>query len=136
MALQVSEYGAEDDTIIFTTGDPHDETDEINYRFGHVLDYDSATYKPTSFELLLCVSVYIPLSPEHGYNPETDTLIFGDGDAKAELIVGNGDLVAYWAYDEEDPAPEFYIPVAVELRNASKHLAPTIAAMAKHGKKR
>ena len=130
MTLQVSEYGAEDDTIILTTGDPHDETDEINYRFGHVLDYDSATYKPTAFELLLCVSAYIPLSPDRGYNPEADTLIFGEGDAKAELVVANGDLVAYWAYDEEDPEPEFYIPVAVEIRNASKHLAPVIASLA------
>ena len=131
MELQVSEYGADDDTIILTTGDPHDETDEINYRFGHVLDYDSATYKPTALELLMCVSAYIPLSPERGYNLEKDTLIFGEGAAKAELVVPNGDLVAYWAYDEEDPEPEFYIPVAVELRNASKHLAPAIASLAK-----
>ena len=131
MTLQVSDYGAEDDTIFLFTGEPHDETDEINYRPGHVLDYDSATYKPTAFELFLSVRRYIPLLPERGYNPETDTLTFGDGDAKAELVVANGDLVAYWAYDEEDPEPEFYIPVAVELRNASKHLARVIAQIAR-----
>ncbi len=131
MTLQVSEYDPECDTIYLTTGDPHDETDEINYRFGHVLDYDSATYKPTAFELLLCVRAYIPLSPEHGYDPETDTLIFGDRAAKAELVVANGDLVAHWAYDDEDPEPEFYIPIAVELRNASKHLAAVIDALTK-----
>ena len=129
MTLQVSDYGRDDDTIILTTGDPHDETDEINCRPGHILDYDSATYKPTAFELLLCASAYIPLSTERGYSPEVDTLVFGEGVAKAKLVVENGDLVAHWAYDEDDPEPEFYVPVAVEIRNASKHLAPVIASI-------
>ena len=80
--------------------------------------------------MLLCVSTYIPLSPEHGYNPEADTLVFGEKALKTKLVVANGDLVAYWDYDQDDPEPEFYVPVAVELKNASKHLAPVIAKLA------
>ena len=123
MTLRVLEYDSEFDRIVFVTDDPHDETDEIVDRNGHVLDYDSATYKPTSFELLLCASVYIPLSPEHGYDPATDTLTFGGRAAKSAFATENGDLVAHWGYDELDPEPDFYVPFAVVLRNASKHLA-------------
>lgn len=130
MTLQVSKYDPESNAIAFNTGDPHDETDEIDYCFGHILDYDSATYKPTSFELVLCARGYLELSQEYGYNADTDTLTFGTGLARSEFTVANGDLVAHWAYalPEDDPEPEFYIPVAVQLRNASKHLAPVLAA--------
>ena len=134
MTLQVSGYDVESDAIYLSTGEPHDETNGILNWPGLVLDYDEATYKPTAFELFLSVSGYIPLSPERGYNPETDTLTFGDGDAKVELVVANGDLVAHWGYDEDDSEPEYYTPVAVELRNASKHLAEAITKIAKISK--
>ena len=130
MALQVSEYDCEADAVWIIAEGKADATDEINYKFGHVLDYDSATYKPVALELVLCVSAYIPLLPEHGYDTETDTLTFsGKGCERTELVTANEDLVAHWAYDDEDPDPEFYIPVAVELRNASKHFAPVIARL-------
>ena len=131
MALQVSRYDAKSDAIAFNTGDPHDETDEIDYCFGHILDYDSATYRPTSFELVLCAKGYLGLTTDHGYDADTDTHTFGDGIARSEFAVANGDLVAHWAYPllKDDPEPEFYIPVAVQLRNSSVHLAPAIAAL-------
>ena len=131
MTLQVSKYDAESNAIAFNTGDPHDETDEIDYWNGHILDYDSTTYKPTSFELVLCASGYLALSGDHGYDADTDTLTFGDGIGRSQFSVANGDLVAHWAYSlpEDDPEPEFYVPVAVQLRNASKHLAPVIAGL-------
>ena len=87
MTLQVSKYDPEFDTLVIYTNDPHDETDEVESRPGHALDYDSGTYKPTSLELVLCVSAYIPLSPERDYDVKTDTLTFGKGVAKAELVV-------------------------------------------------
>ena len=49
MTLKVSKYDPEFDTIILITGDSPDETGETVGQVGHVLDYDSATYKPTSF---------------------------------------------------------------------------------------
>ncbi len=130
MTLRVSRYDAECNAIAFDTGDPHDETDEIDYCPGHILDYDSASYKPTSFELLTA-RWYLGLTADHGYDADTDTHTFGDGIARSEFAVANGDLVAHWAYPlpEDDPEPEFYIPVAVQLRNSSVHLAPAIAAL-------
>lgn len=123
MILHVSRYDPEFDTIMIYTDDPHDETDELEFLNGHVVDYDSATYKPTGFELLLCARGYLKL-PADVYDAETDTLTFGDGVDRAEKVVANGDLVAYWAYAADAPEPDFYIPVAVQLRNASVHLAP------------
>ena len=52
MTLTVSKYDPEFDTFIIHTGDPHDETDEIDNFNHHVVDYDSATYRPVSLELL------------------------------------------------------------------------------------
>jgi len=122
MTLRVSKYDAGADAITIYTGDPHDETDEIDFWNGHILDYDSVTYKPTTFEVIMCASGYLQF-PETVYNAETDTLTFGDGIDRAEFVVANDDLVAYWAYDRDDPEPDFYIPVAVQLRRASVHLA-------------
>lgn len=129
MTLAVSRYDPKFDTVIIYTGDPHDESDEIDNFNHHILDYDSATYKPASFELLLCARGYLELSHSRGYDAETDTLTFGNGLDRAEFAVANGDLVAHWGFAELDSEPEFYTPVAVQLRNASKHLAPVIAAL-------
>ena len=129
MTLKISRYFPESDAISFYTGDPHDETDEIDLCNLHTLDYDSASYKPTSFELVLCASAYLPLSPDRGYDPATDTQTFGDGLHRAEFAVANGDLVAHWAYAQDDPEPDFYTPVAVQLCNASKHLALASSAV-------
>lgn len=136
MTLTVSQYDAACDAIWIVTGDPHDEMDEIElwngcvFVQGRTLSYDSTTYKPTSLELVSCARRYLELPPEV-YDAETDTLTVGDGVDRAEKVVANGDLVAYWAYDADDPEPDFFIPVAAQLRNASVHLAPAIAAIAK-----
>ena len=133
MTLRVSTYDPKIDAICFDTGEPHDETDEIDYCSGHILDYDSATYRPTSFELVLCAKGYLRLSPEQGYDADTDILTFGKGLARSEFMVANGDLMAHWGYelpeDDPEPEPEFYTLVAVQLRNASRHLAAVIAAL-------
>lgn len=41
----------------------------------------------------------------------------------------NEDLVAHWGYDSEDGGLESYTLIAVELRNASHHLAPVVASI-------
>ena len=70
-------------------------------------------------------STYLPLRRPDYYEP-TDTLTFGTGRETATLIAENGDLVAYWRPDEF--APHDLEPFAVDLRNASRHLAPLVAA--------
>lgn len=72
------------------------------------------------------IGAWLPLG-KRGYCPETDTLTFGHSLKTATVIAENGDLVAYWRPDHYDPS--YLTPIAVDLRNASKHLAPVIEAM-------
>ena len=73
------------------------------------------------------ISAWLPLG-RRGYCRETDTLNFGDGTENATVVAEYGDLIAYWRPDEYDPGG--LSPFAVDVRNASKHLAPVIEAMA------
>ena len=72
------------------------------------------------------ISAWLPLG-KRDYCEETDTLTIGHGTETATVVAENGDLVAYWRPDEYDP--DDLTPIAVDLRNASKHLAPVIEAM-------
>jgi hypothetical protein len=72
------------------------------------------------------ISAWLPLG-KRGYCKETDTLTFGGETETATVTAGNGDLIAHWRPDEYDPND--LTPIAVDLRNASKHLAPVIEAM-------
>ena len=72
------------------------------------------------------ISAWLPLG-KRGYCAETDTLTIGHGTETATVIAENGDLVAYWRPDQYDPS--YMTPIAVDLRNASQHLAPVIEAM-------
>ena len=74
------------------------------------------------------ITAWLPLG-KRGYCEETDILTFGDGVETATTVAVNGDLVAYWGPDEYDPDSPL-LPIAVDLRNAAKHLAPVIAATA------
>ena len=136
MTLRVSEYDPEFDTIFISTGDSHDETDEIDGFNHHVVDYDSTTYRPASLELLGCAGGYLGLTPAHGYDAETDTLTIGKSVEGAAFKVANGDLVVHWGYAEDDSEPEFYTPVAVQVKNASKNLAPATASFAANTRRR
>ena len=72
---------------------------------------------------VLGMSAYMPLG-KLGYCEETDTLTFGAGIETASEIVENEDLVAHWRPD--DALDDFMIPIAFDLQNASKHLAPVM----------
>ena len=124
MSLKVSAYDPEANAIAFSTGKPHDAADSLDNHPLTVIDYVEDTHEPTSLDVI-GFSYYIPLSPYRGYCKETDTLTFGEEAETATLIVEGDDLVAYWRCD--GPDPDDYVAVAVELRNASKHLAPVIA---------
>lgn len=77
---------------------------------------------------VLGISAYMPLG-KLGYCEETDTLTFGGEIDTATSVVENGDLVAYWRYDKLRPVA--MEPVAVDLKNASTHLAPVIERLSK-----
>ena len=75
---------------------------------------------------VLGISGYLPLG-KASYCEETDTLTLGGEIKTATLVVNNGDLIAYWRPDNLPPVS--MEPIAVDLRNASKHLKPVIESL-------
>ena len=88
----------------------------------HALDGDGR--KAAELEVI-GIDAWLPLG-KRGYCQETDTLTFGHRRETATVVAENGDLVAYWRPDEYHPHD--LTPIAVDLRNASQHLAPVIEA--------
>ena len=76
---------------------------------------------------ILDVSRFLPLRAERGYDTDTDTLTLGDKpEPDADFrVVDNGDFVSYRQWF--DDGSEWDV-VAVDLRRASVHLAPALAA--------
>ena len=70
------------------------------------------------------VSHFLPLRPERGYDAATDTLTLGEKPAANYRIVESGDFVSYLQWEEGG----YWDLVALDLRQASRHLAPAIAA--------
>ena len=76
---------------------------------------------------ILDVSRFLPLRAERGYDADTDTLTLGDKPERGAdyRVVDNGDFVSYRQWF--DDGSEWDV-VAVDLRRASVHLAPALAA--------
>ena len=72
------------------------------------------------------VSYLLPLDAERGYDADTDTLTLGDKPTPDYRVVDNGDFVSYRQWF--DDGSEWDV-VAVDLRRASAHLAPVLAAL-------
>ena len=72
------------------------------------------------------VSYCLPLEAERGYDADTDTLTLGDKPTADYRVVDNGDFVSYRQWF--DDGSEWDV-VALDLRQASAHLAPVIAAL-------
>ena len=68
---------------------------------------------------------FLPLDAERGYDAGTDTLTLGDKPDADYRAVDNGDFVGYW---QECDGGRYWDIVAVDLRRASVHLAPVMAA--------
>ena len=72
------------------------------------------------------VSRFLPLDAERGYDADTDTLTLGDKPDADYRVVENGDFAGYW---QECDGGRYWDVVAVDLRRASAHLAPVLAAL-------
>ena len=68
---------------------------------------------------------YLPLGKK-GYDAETDTLTFGVPVDDPARVTENGDLVAYWQVDKDNP-DSYMDAVGAAIKNVSKHLAPVLA---------
>ncbi len=115
------------DIISLSTGEEGDGCRHVKGEQWTVIDLPDGEYKPVALEIMF-VSSEMPLETNDGYCSDTDTLVIGKGKNTATLVERNGDLAAYWASDEYDP--DDLDLVAVAIQNASKHLAPVIAAHA------
>jgi len=69
---------------------------------------------------------FLPLAAERGYDSKTDTLTLGDKPTVDYRMIDNGDFVSYRQWF--DDGSEWDV-VAIDLRRASEHLAPAIAAL-------
>ena len=69
---------------------------------------------------------FLPLDAERGYDAGTDTLTLGNKPDTDYRAVDNGDFVGYW---QECDGGRYWDIVAVDLRRASAHLAPVLAAL-------
>lgn len=72
------------------------------------------------------VSRFLPLDAERGYDADTDTLTLGNMPTVDYRVVDNGDFVSYRQWFED--GSEWDV-VAMDLRRASVHLAPVLAAL-------
>ena len=96
--------------------------------FGVIFTFEDVGSENVTRMRILYVADFLPLSAERGYDADTDTLTLGDKpDADADYrVVDNGDFLSYRQWF--DDGSEWDI-VAVDLRQASKYLAPALAAL-------
>lgn len=126
MKLRVH-YDSECDAIGLYSSQPSTVSSELETAPGVVVDLandDELSCQAVGLDIL-GMKAYLPLG-KLGYCEDTDTLTFGSELETATEIVENEDLIAYWRPDGED-FNGFMVPIALELRNASRHLAPVIA---------
>ena len=128
MSLRALHYDAEIDAISLSSGKKRDVATDLEDEPFVVIDIAEGKYEPIALEII-GIGPEFPLEQNESYCVETDTLTLGTMPERADLVVENGDLVAYWRFD--GPDADDFTAVAVDLRNATKHLAPAIAAFEK-----
>ena len=72
---------------------------------------------------------YLPLG-KVGYDAEADVLTFGVRVDDPARVTENGDLVAYWQVDQDDP-DGLMDPVGAAIKNVSRHLASFLSEFSK-----
>ena len=125
--MRVSYY-AEDDALVLEAFRGGRSGGALRDDFGVILDFADVGSEEVTRIDILNVSDFLPLDPERGYDADTDTLTLGDKpEPDADYrVVDNGDFVSYRQWF--DDGSEWDV-VAVDLRQASKYLAPALAAL-------
>ena len=94
--------------------------------FDVILVFESEDTENIARVRLLHATDFLPLGAGRGYDADTDTLTLGDKPTADYRVVDNGDFVSYRQWF--DDGSEWDV-VAVDLRRASVHLAPALAAL-------
>ncbi len=121
-------YDHEVDVLRVITETPDAVSASLLYDPGIAIDLATEEGHEIVGITVMGASAFIPLG-SRGYDAQTDTLTMGRTTGDPDLITENGDLVAYWQVDEEDPEG-FRDPIGVALRRASVHLAKVSAELA------
>lgn len=119
-------YDPDCDAIGLDYNQPSGATDEVEGLGWVMIDLPDKESREAIALEVLGISAWLPLG-KRAYCKETDTLTFRGGVENPDVIGRNGDLIAYWRRDAS--AAGGLTVFAVDLRNASKHLAPVIEAM-------
>lgn len=119
-------YYAEDDALIIIVNQRGLSGGTLRDDFRVILDFADESNEDVTRIDILGVSRFLPLSAERGYNADTDTLTLGDKPDAEYRVVDNGDFISYRQWF--DDGSEWDV-VAVDLRQASVHLAQAIAAL-------
>ncbi len=119
-------YYAEDDALIIIANGRGRSGGTLRYDFRVILDFvDEGSEDVTRIDIL-DIGRFLPLGANRGYDANTDTLTLGDKPDADYRVVDNGDFVSYQQWF--DDGSEWDV-VAVDLRQASVHLAPVLAAL-------
>ena len=116
---------AESDGIMLIASDQYGNGGTLRDDFGVIISYADVDGEDVAQVDILRVSRFLPLCAERGYDDATDTLTLGDKPAVNCRVVGNGDFVSYRQWFDDGSQWDL---VALDLRQASRHLAPPIAA--------
>ena len=122
-----TKYYTDDDAVVLTNRHKHGDGGTLRDDFGIILTYESEGSEEVTQIDILRASRLLPLGPERGYDAQTDTLTLGDKPTADYRVVDNGDFVSYRQWFDDGSERDV---VAVDLRQASVHLAPVLAALA------
>ena len=125
--MQVSHY-PEDDVLILIASPKGGGGGTLRDDFGVIFAIDGEDEDDENITRVDIhhVSRFLPLRAERGYDADTDTLTLGNKPTADYRVVDNGDFVSYRRWF--DDGSEWDV-VAVDLRPASVHLAPALAAL-------
>ena len=124
--MQVKYYSEEDVLIIIASRDGR-SGGTLRDDFGVIFALEDEGVENITRVDLHRATRFLPLSAERGYDADTDTLTLGDKPDTDFRVVDNDDFVSYRQWF--DDGSEWDV-VAVDLRRASVHLAPVLAARA------
>ena len=124
--MQVS-YDEQDDVLFMREGEPGETCAGLLSTSGLVA-VELATEDGHDVIGIVAIGASGYMSPWKGYDAEHDILTIGETTDDPAFITENGEFVGYWQPYDGDPN-DFWDPIGVAIRHASKHLAPVLARL-------
>ncbi len=114
-------YYPETDSMVISASQKEAEAGIMGDKSSIVLSFaEEQGGTVTAVDVFGVTGYHLPLAPERGYDAATDTLTLGERPVGDCRVVDSGEFVTYLQPDPTEP--ERYEEVALDIRNASKHL--------------